>query len=332
MEVFIPGEHRDAVREVMSSDKAVFSWEDDISESGFYAKILLKAEQTESILDELEKRCSNTEKFRVVLLPVEATLPREEDANQSTEPKINQPMRISREELYNDIVDNSKFTPIYAAMVVLSAIVAAVGLLRNNTAMIIGAMVIAPLLGPNVGLALATTLGDLKLGLQALKTNILGIIIALTLAVVAGILFPIDPGLTEIASRTQVAISDVVLALASGTAGVLAFTSGASGTLIGVMVAVALLPPLIVIGLLLGSSYFNAAAGATLLLTTNVICINLAAVVTFWIQGVKPKNWWEKGKASKATKTAILIWSGLLLLLITIILYSQYTGLFQNIP
>ena len=329
MEVFIPEDKSEAVRDIMSSEEAIFSWEDDIAKSGLHAKILLPAERTEAILDKLEKHCGDSENFRVVLLAVEATLPRESEEKTKDEQSKESPQRISREELYADIAENAQFTPIFFAMVVLSAIVAAVGLMRDNVAMIIGAMVIAPLLGPNVGLALATTLGDVELGLRALKTNILGIATALALAIAAGLLFHIDPGLTEIASRTQVALSDVVLALASGSAGVLAFTSGASATLIGVMVAVALLPPLIVIGLLLGSGYFAAAGGALLLLTTNVICINLAAVVTFWVQGVKPQNWWEKGKAGKATKIAIAIWSFLLLILVLIILYTQGSNIFH---
>jgi uncharacterized membrane protein len=89
-------------------------------------------------------------------------------------------------------------------MAALSSVVAAVGLLRNDLAVIIGAMVIAPLLGPNVALSLATTLGDTDLARQALRANLMGLTVALTLSVAVGWLLPVDPSLPAIFHRTQV--------------------------------------------------------------------------------------------------------------------------------
>lgn len=208
-------------------------------------------------------------------------------------------------------------------MIILSSIVAAIGLLRDNVAVVIGAMVIAPLLGPNVALAFATTLGDFKLGIDALKTNVAGLFIALTLSVGMGYFLEVNPETSEIASRTQIQLYDIALALAAGCAGVLAFTSGISAALIGVMVAVALLPPLVVLGLLIGSANFLLAKEALLLLFTNIICVNLAGIATFLVQGVQPRSWWEASKAKKAARWAILIWSSFLIILITIILLAQ---------
>jgi uncharacterized membrane protein len=86
--------------------------------------------------------------------------------------------RISREELYNSIADGAKLSRVFVMMVILSAIVAAIGLIKDNVAVVVGAMVIAPLLGPNVALALGTTLGDIPLTLRSLKTNVVGVAIA----------------------------------------------------------------------------------------------------------------------------------------------------------
>ena len=124
----------------------------------------------------------------------------------------------------------------------------------------------------------------------------------------------VDPELAEISSRTVVGLGDVVVALAAGSAGVLAFTRGISAAIIGVMVAVALLPPLANLGLLLGSGYYPLAFGAFVLLVVNVICINLAGVVTFLTQGIRPRKWWEEKKAKRAIRIAISIWLGLLLI------------------
>jgi uncharacterized hydrophobic protein (TIGR00341 family) len=124
-----------------------------------------------------------------------------------------------------------------------------------------------------------------------------------------GVIFEVDNNLSEIASRTEVDGSDILLALAAGSAGVFAFTTGASSTVIGVMVAVALLPPLVVCGLLIGSGYIYGGLGAFLLFLVNVICINLSGVGTFLIQGVSPRVWWEADQARRFSKKAVIIWA-----------------------
>jgi uncharacterized hydrophobic protein (TIGR00341 family) len=210
------------------------------------------------------------------------------------------------------------------AMIILSSIVAAIGVMTNNVAIIIGAMVMAPLLGPNVALSLATTLGDLTLARNALKTNMIGIAIAAVLSTIIGAIFPINPLISEIASRTHVGLPEVVVALASGCAGALSFTAAIPGVLIGVAVAVSLLPPLVTFGLLLGAGFESLAFGALLLFLVNLICVNLAGVVTFLAQGITPSRWFEIRKAKKATFIAISIWVLLLAALIVImILFGQ---------
>src|SRR5690606_8544583 len=155
-------------------------------------------------------------------------------------------------------------------------------------AIVIGAMMIAPLLAPNVALALGTALGDLRLVSDAMRTNLLGVSIALLFSVVVGLTFTVDPTVPAIGIRTVVSWADILLALAAGAAGALAFSSGLPSAVIGVMVAVALLPPLVNFGLLLGGGHFVPASGAFLLLAINVVCVNLAGVIVFLAQGVRP--------------------------------------------
>lgn len=92
-------------------------------------------------------------------------------------------------------------------------------------------------------------------------------------------------------------LGDIALALAAGSAGALAFTTGVPAVVVGVMVAVALLPPLVVTGLLAGSGHFDRAVSAFILVTANVTCLNLAAVGTFLMQKVRPRTWWEAERA-----------------------------------
>jgi len=179
-------------------------------------------------------------------------------------------------------------------------------------------------LGPNVALALSTTLGDSQLRNDALKAIVAGFSIVIALSFSMGYFFDVDPSIPEISSRTQAGLSDILLALASGAAGVLAFTTGAPAVVIGVMVAVALLPPLTAFGLLLGSECYTLTAGAFLLFLTNIICINLAGVVTFLLQGVSPRTWWESKKAKKASRNTMVIWIVTLGFLVAVILlWSQ---------
>lgn len=210
-------------------------------------------------------------------------------------------------------------------MVVLSTIVAAVGLYYNSVAIIIGAMVIAPLLGPNMALALATTLGDLTLLRHAALTILVGTVTTMVLAVIFGMLLQADPTAPEMESRNGVGLGDIAVALASGAAGALAFTTGVSAALIGVMVAVALLPPLVAFGLLLGGGHAALAMGALSLFLMNLICVNLAGVTTFLIQGIRPTTWWEKDRAVKSTRIAIVLWTFLLAALAGMILWLKET-------
>ena len=327
IKIILPKNFGDQALELLESQDNLSFWQEETSGGNFVASALTNSERSETIMDLFEKRFSSVEGFKLILFPVEASIPRiETDDVQvpassqdktKTEQKI--PLRISREELYSDIVDSTKLSNIFIIMTTLSTVVVAIGLLKNNVAVIIGAMVIAPFLGPNVALALSTNLADKKLGLNALKTLLSGILIVLLLSGCMGYFFETNPSIPEIATRTRADLSDIILALASGCAGVLAFTTGASSAVIGVMVAVALLPPLTVCGLLLGTGQFPEAIGAFLLFITNIICINLAGVITFLVQGVSPRFWWEADRAKKATRKALVLWSIILAVLAVII-------------
>jgi len=329
IEMVVPGQEAGELQKLLAEQSVLELRQIGLHGGGVLVRILLEAEKSESVLDILEKRYAGSEGYRIVILPVEATLPRIEVAEPAAPaeppsgknpPQSKTPERISRHELYEDISDAARFSKVYFAMVVLSAIVATIGLEHNSVAIVIGAMVIAPLLGPNVALALATTLGDLPLAKKAALTSVAGIATVTVMTLIIGALLHVDPTLSQLASRTHVGVSDVVLALAAGCAGALAFTTGVSATLVGVMVAVALLPPMVTFGLLLGGGQLALAMGALSLLAANLICLNLAAVVTFMVQGIRPATWWEKDRAKKATRIAITLWATLLVLLVGLIL------------
>lgn len=326
IELILPKSDDEELKELLAEQSILELRQIGLGDGEVLVRILLEADKSETVLDILEKNFSGREGYRIVVLAVAATLPKIEEpepvepAAEHAQAEEELPERISRHELYEDISDAARFSKVYFAMVVLSAIVATIGLEHDSVAIVIGAMVIAPLLGPNVALALATTLGDLPLAKKAAMTSIAGVATVSLMTLSIGALLQLDPASSELASRTQVGISDVVLALAAGCAGALAFTTGVSAILVGVMVAVALLPPMVSFGLLLGGGQIKLAMGALSLLIANLICLNLAAVLTFVAQGIRPATWWEKDRAKKATRIAIGLWATLLVVLVSLIL------------
>lgn len=324
IEIIVPTVSAQAIAELPNAQAVLGRWDDTLGDDKTLVRVLINVEHSEEMLDDLETRFSAVDGFRVMLLPIEATLPRPRAAETNAAPnKQKSSARVSREELYNDVAQGAKISRVFVVQVILATVVAAVGLLRSDTAVIIGAMVIAPLLGPNVALCLATTLGDVPLAWQSLKANAVGLGVALAASLLIGAVFTVDPNSPAIAARTHVSAGDIVLALASGCAGVLAFTTGVSSALIGVMVAVALLPPFVVFGLLLTTGELHAACNALLLVATNVICVNLSGVLTFAVQGLRPRSWWEADRAKKATRLAVATSSLLLVLLLGLIFLAS---------
>jgi uncharacterized hydrophobic protein (TIGR00341 family) len=327
VDVYLPDDTT-GVGEDLDSIKITERWDIPLRGDAHLVRFLLDTEHTEPLLELLHNQFGDRDEIRILVLDIAATLPSAADEPDASPPD-NAPDeneirtgRISREELYQDVNDAIDVTVVHYAFVVLSTIVAAGGLLRDNVAIVIGAMVIAPLIGPNIALALATTLGDWELFKRSTRINLIGLFFGFALSLAAGYAFQVDPSLGEIASRTSINLGDVVLAFAAGVAGALSMTRGVSSALIGVMVAVALMPPLVAGGMLLGAGHEYLAYRAFLLLVTNISAINLASVVTFLILGLRPISWHVAEKAKRTTWFAIALWVLLLGILVTAILLS----------
>lgn len=297
---------------------------------GSLVRVLVDATDAEGVSDLLATQYGAFDGFRVNLLAVEATspaIPAPEPDNGGDVPdqpgnRKRRARRVSREELHADLSRAGEANWIYVAMVALSTVVAAVGLLRDDVAIVIGAMVIAPLLGPNIALSLSTALGDSDLTATSLKAIAAGVGVAAAVSLLIGVLVDVDPTTPSLLNRSNPGVGDVLLGLSAGAAGALAFTSGVPAVVVGVMVAVALLPPLVVAGLYAGAGYAAPAVGALTLCVANVTCINLAAMATFYIQDVRPRTWWEKDRARRGARRAAAAWAIALAVLVVLILYG----------
>jgi len=327
IEVITHPDHIETVKNIGDEHGVVDQWHAGLSEGDErqIMRLLVDDKHRQAIMDELQNQLGRYETTRIVVLPVEVTLPAiEADDKENIKEKEKTTSSATREELYQSISKNAELNNNFLLLVFLSTIVAAIGLIENNVAVVIGAMVIAPLLGPNIAFALGATLGDTELIWTSLKTNLAGLGLALLLSLIIGLILPVDLSSEELISRTYVGIDSVVLALASGAAAVLSLTTGLSSVLVGVMVAVALMPPTVAFGLMLGSGQIDLAFGAALLLAVNVVCVNLSAKIVFLARGLKPRTWLEIRKAKQSITAYMVFWFvSLLVLLIAIYLRGR---------
>ena len=315
IEVLADCGHADTVRSIAEQNEILECWIDKSEEEQRCSiRLLVRLEKQQAVLDALQADLSGSDGWRIIIQPVEAIIPRPPEL-EDTEKKS--AVRV-REELYQNIEAGGRISSNYLWLVIFSTIVATIGLIEDNVAVVIGAMVIAPLLGPNIALAFGAALGDRVLIMRALQTNLAGLGLALVLSIIIGLLWPANIESRELLARTNVGLDGVVLALVSGAAGILSLTTGLSSALVGVMVAVALLPPTATLGLMLASSNWHLALGSGLLLLVNVVSVNLAAKLVLIIKGVKPRTWLEKQKARQSMLAYISFWVVTLLILLAV--------------
>jgi len=288
------------------------------------ARLLVNPENRQIVLDELQEALQSSEGARILILPIETTITSEKKSEEKDKPGKGSSI-ISREEIFSHVEKGAQLNQNFFILVVLSSIVASIGLLENNIAVIIGAMVIAPLLGPNMAFSLGSSLGETRLMWQSLKAIASGIILAIVVATIIGFIWPLNIETQEVLMRTEANYAGTAIALASGAAAALSLVTGTSGVLVGVMVAVALMPPAVTIGLMLSISNLPLALGAALLLAVNIVCINLSAKLIFLIKGIQPRTWLETRTAKQSQKLYLLIWLALLILLVVVIYFRHKT-------
>ncbi len=328
IEVIADAGHHDTVKGIAEQQGVTDIWFGPENEDGRQpVRLLVGPDKRQAVLDALQSVLESSPGSRILVVPVEVALPRPntEDESGNGDGKKKSALATTREEIFSQVEKGARLDLNFLLLVFLSTIVAAIGLIEDNIAVVIGAMVIAPLLGPNIALALATALGDGALIWESFKAILVGLLLAIFISVVLGMFWPVAIESRELMSRTDVGYSGAALALASGAAAVLSLTTGLPSVLVGVMVAVALLPPAATVGLMLGSGQMQLAMGAALLLAVNIVCVNLAAKLVFLIRGVKPRKWLEIRKARQSLFTYLIFWAISLAVLIVIIYLRHET-------
>lgn len=208
-----------------------------------------------------------------------------------------------RTTIYTRIRRGARPETSFFVLIGLSAMIASLGLIVNSPAVVIGAMLVAPLMSPIIGTGLALVLGDARFLRLALGAVNRGVLLAIGIGILAGLTTVGRPFSNEILARTQPNLYDLGIALFSGLAAAYALSfSSAAGALPGVAIAAALVPPLATVGITFSAGlvalltgrltsageYMTDSLGALLLFTTNFIAIGTAAASVFFILGFRP--------------------------------------------
>ncbi len=206
-------------------------------------------------------------------------------------------------DLFLILRENSRTSPSFLTLMVLSSLLAACGLYANSGPVIIGAMILAPLMAPIISLAMALSRQDQGLLWTSLMTVCRGLFVAIGCAATASVVLPLRTITPEIEARLSPNLIDLAVAILSGVAGAYAHArQEVARSLAGVAIAVALVPPLVVAGIGLGWMEGRVFGGALLLFMTNLIGILFAASITFSLLGFSPLS-----RATRGLKISIVM-------------------------
>jgi len=224
--------------------------------------------------------------------------------------------------LFKNLREESRLRSSFMILLILATMIATFGLFINSSSVVIGAMLLAPLMQPIVSLSMGVLRQDSDLELNGAKTIAIGVIAVLSTAAIIAFFTPIERLTSEMAGRLSPTILDLFVAIVSGVAAAYAKSNEKIlGSLAGVAIAVALVPPLAVAGIGLGWVDWHMFGTAFLLFITNLVGIVLAAALTFVILGFSPLHIAKKG---------ILTWMTIVAI-VAIPLYSSFNKMQEDI-
>lgn len=233
---------------------------------------------------------------------------------------------LSMHEMYTKAFNFSKFNTTSWALIALSAVIAVIGLNIENLIVVIGAMVIAPMLGPFISSSFGLVVGDKKIIRESLLHGLGSVLFAIIISFIIAGLFNITSN-SLMRLIAEPGFGTVPLSLAVGSAAALSFSSEARETLAGVAVAIALVPPAAVAGITLAS--FNTALffQVSLVILSNIMSLILAGSLTFKLLGVEARTSYRKNVSKKKLNKAFKITTVSIILIAGVVAYLSYQDL-----
>lgn len=264
----------------------------DVKEEPIQGKVCIKTIATKTKIATGWKECqpSQKESIRIDKLPKD-----EESISFYTKRSLPFLPVASEEafaELFTKIRQNAKMSSSYFVLLLISVLMATLGLFQNSAPTIIGAMILAPLMGPLISLSMGVIRFEKLLFLTSFKTLLFSVLLALGLSALTTLIFPYQHITQQMAIRMHPTLLDLAVAILSGIAAAYGYANSKVGeSLAGVAIAVALVPPLCVAGIGLGWSEFDMFWQAFLLFLANVIGIAFAAGVMFYLLGFASRRY-----------------------------------------
>ena len=218
------------------------------------------------------------------------------------------PDKTDETAIVEQISDGVTFRGANLWVLIFAIFIACLGLNLNSTAVIIGAMLISPLMGPIIGMGLAVGRADLELLKRSLTNYGVSTVISVLTAALYFQLTPLTEAQSELLARTSPTLYDVLIALFGGAAGILALSTGGKGNVIpGVAIATALMPPLCTAGYGLAMGEWSFFFGACYLFFINTVFIALATYVGVRLLQFKPKQFVDKARLAVVNRYIAVI-------------------------
>ncbi|WP_440763437.1 TIGR00341 family protein [Natronorubrum sp. DTA7] len=317
VQLTVPTGKRETIVDTLEDREIDYVLTDENSNRDYTAVIYfpLPSPAVEPVLDELQDAGIDDDAYTVVVDAETVISRRFESLREEYENGDVESDRISRQELQAEADSLTPTFAVYAIMTVISAVVATAGLFLNSPAVVVGSMVIAPLIGPALGLSVGSVIDDEELFKSSLYYQIIGIVLAIGAAAVFAwtvrVTNIVPPGLDigsvdEISERLAPDLLSLAIALGAGVAGIISIATGTSVALVGVMIAAALIPPAAAAGIAIAWGQPSAAIGSTALVLVNVLSVNLAGLLTLWWAGYRPENLFSIGKTEERVRRRVI--------------------------
>lgn len=308
----VPAGKRDAVLAQLDDEGVDYVVTDETGSREYTAVVHfpLPTEAVEDVLDSLQSVGLSEDAYTVVLSAETVVSRRFEQLKDRYENDDESGSdRIAREELVARAEDLAPARVTYGVLTIVSTVIATAGLLLDSPATVVGSMVIAPLLGPAMSASVGTVVDDDDLFARGVRLQVVGVLLSIAGAAVFAFLVKsthvVPPGLdvlslAEVRERLRPDFLSLVVALGAGVAGVTSLMTGVSSALVGVAIAVALIPPAAAVGIGIAWGIPTLAVGSAILVGVNVLSINLAALLVLWYSGYRPDKFFQVGEARAA--------------------------------
>ena len=244
---------------------------------------------------------------------------------------------LTRQELRSKVRDMARDRASFVWMILLSAVIATAGLLVDSPAVVVGSMVIAPMVGPVLTASAGAVTGDRRMLVDSIRMQALGLAVALVSSLVFGYLLKTlafvpqlqITALAQISSRVAPSLLTVAVGLAAGSASAFGVTTKGPTSLIGVMIAAALIPAAATVGIGVVWGFPVVAAGSLILLLISLVGINVAAFATFWYLGYRPNGFDRKIFATDGRRQAAVL--AVAVLALAVVVAGAGVGTYQQV-